>query len=313
MILVQDPASPPPGLTGAVVAIGNFDGVHRGHAAVIAQAQALAARLGRPAAALTFEPHPVDYFAGPGTIFRLTPVDEKMRCLARLGLDGLVVLTFDAGLASLSAEDFVREILVKGLGISAAVVGYDFHFGKARGGSPGFLIDAGQRYGFEVEIVEQVVADADGHPEAVHSNAARVALEAGDVARAARLLGHPWFIVGEVVHGQKLGRTLGFPTANVVLDPSCRLRHGIYAVRFSVDGQTFGGVANFGRRPTVTDAGAPLLEVFVFDFDGDLYGKTVEVAFVDWIRGEEKFPGLEALVQAMNRDKDKARALLASA
>ena len=313
MILVQDPASPPPGLTGAVVAIGNFDGVHRGHAAVIAQAQALAARLGRPAAALTFEPHPVDYFAGPGTIFRLTPVDEKMRCLARLGLDGLVVLTFDAGLASLSAEDFVREILVKGLGISAAVVGYDFHFGKARGGSPGFLIDAGPRYGFEVEIVEQVVADADGHPEAVHSNAARVALEAGDVARAARLLGHPWFIVGEVVHGQKLGRTLGFPTANVVLDPSCRLRHGIYAVRFSVDGQTFGGVANFGRRPTVTDAGAPLLEVFVFDFDGDLYGKTVEVAFVDWIRGEEKFPGLEALVQAMNRDKDKARALLASA
>ena len=313
MILVQDPASPPPGLTGAVVALGNFAGVHRGHAAVIAQAQALAARLGRPAAALTFEPHPVDYFAGPGTIFRLTPVDEKMRCLARLGLDGLVVLTFDAGLASLSAEDFVREILVKGLGISAAVVGYDFHFGKARGGSPGFLIDAGQRYGFEVEIVEQVVADADGHPEAVHSNAARVALEAGDVARAARLLGHPWFIVGEVVHGQKLGRTLGFPTANVVLDPSCRLRHGIYAVRFSVDGQTFGGVANFGRRPTVTDAGAPLLEVFVFDFDGDLYGKTVEVAFVDWIRGEEKFPGLEALVQAMNRDKDKARALLASA
>ena len=313
MILVQDPASPPPGLTGAVVAIGTFDGVHRGHAAVIAQAQALAARLGRPAAALTFEPHPVDYFAGPGTIFRLTPVDEKMRCLARLGLDGLVVLTFDAGLASLSAEDFVREILVKGLGISAAVVGYDFHFGKARGGSPGFLIDAGQRYGFEVEIVEQVVADADGPPEAVQSNSARVALEAGDVARAARLLGHPWFIVGEVVHGQKLGRTLGFPTANVVLDPSCRLRHGIYAVRFSVDGQTFGGVANFGRRPTVTDAGAPLLEVFVFDFDGDLYGKTVEVAFVDWIRGEEKFPGLEALVQAMNRDKDKARALLASA
>ena len=313
MILVQDPASPPPGLTGPVVAIGNFDGVHRGHAAVIAQAQALAAKLGRPAAALTFEPHPVDYFAGPGTIFRQTPVNEKRRCLARLGLDGLVVLTFDAGLASLSAEDFVREILVKGLGISAAVVGYDFHFGKARGGSPGFLIDAGQRYGFEVEIVEQVVADADGHPEAVHSNAARVALEAGDVARAARLLGHPWFVVGEVVHGQKLGRTLGFPTANVVLDPSCRLRHGIYAVRFSVDGQTYGGVANFGRRPTVTEAGAPLLEVFVFDFEGDLYGKTVEVAFVDWIRGEEKFPSLDALVQAMNRDKDKARALLASA
>ena len=313
MILVQDPASPPPGLSGAVVAIGNFDGVHRGHAAVIGHAERLAARLGKPAAALTFEPHPVDYFAGSGTIFRLTPVAEKMRCLARLGLDGLVVMSFDAGLAGLSAEDFVRDILVRRLGISAAVVGYDFHFGKARGGSPGFLVDAGRRYGFAVEIVERVVADAGGPPEAVHSNAARVALEQGDVARAANLLGHPWFAVGEVIHGQKLGRTLGFPTANVVLDPSCRLRHGIYAVHFTVDGQTWGGVANFGRRPTVTDTGAPLLEVFVFDFEGDLYGKTVEVAFVGWIRGEEKFSGLEALVEAMNRDKDKARALLATA
>ena len=311
MILVHDPASPPPGLAGAVVAIGNFDGVHRGHAAVVGHAQRLAARIGRPCAVLTFEPHPVDFFAGAGTIFRLTPEAEKVACLGRLGVDGVVVMTFNSDVASLSAETFVRDILVARLGIAAAVVGYDFHFGRARGGSPTFLADAGQRYGFAVEIVEKVVADAAGNPEAVHSNAARIALEAGDVGRAADLLGHDWFAVGEVIHGQKLGRTLGFPTANVTLDPSCRLRHGIYAVRLTVDGVTRGGVANFGRRPTVTDTGAPLLEVFVFDFEGDLYGKTVDVAFVGWIRGEEKFPGLDALVSAMNRDKETARAMLA--
>jgi riboflavin kinase/FMN adenylyltransferase len=204
----------------------------------------------------------------------------------------------------------VDEILIKRLGISGAVVGYDFHFGKARRGSPEFLTEAGTRHGFAVAVVEKVVADAGGAPEAVHSNAARQALEQGDVTRAAQLLGHEWFAVGEVVHGEKLGRQLGFPTANVRLDPSCRLRHGIYAVRLKVDGVTHGGVANFGRRPTVTDTGAPLLETFVFDFSGDLYGKTVEVTFVGWIRGEEKFPSLDALVAEMNLDKEKARAIL---
>jgi riboflavin kinase/FMN adenylyltransferase len=313
MILAHDPLIPPPGLEGAVVAIGNFDGVHRGHAAVIACAQKLARKLGKPAAVLTFEPHPVDFFAGPGTVFRLTPDAERNRCLARLGLDGVVVVTFDAGVSGLSAEDFVAEILIRRLGVSGAVVGYDFHFGKARSGSPAFLAQAGERHGFAVEIVPQVVADADGRPEAVHSQAARKALEEGDVARAANLLGHPWFVVGEVIHGEKLGRTLGFPTANVRLDPSCRLRHGIYAVRLTMDGVPYGGVASFGRRPTVTDAGAPLLETFVFDFEGDLYGKTVEVTFVGWIRGEEKFPSLDALVAEMNRDKEKARAMLAKA
>ena len=147
----------------------------------------------------------------------------------------------------------------------------------------------------------------------MHSQRARAALEAGDVAEAARLLGHPWFVVGEVIHGQKLGRTLGFPTANIALDPSCRLKHGIYAVRFAVDGRTYDGVANFGRRPTVTDTGAPLLEVFVFDFSGDLYGRVAEVSFIGWIRGEEKFAGLDALVTAMKRDMERARALLRAA
>ena len=310
-ILASDPAFAPAGLERPVVAIGNFDGVHQGHAAVIGRAVAMARRLRRPCAVLTFEPHPVDFFRKSPSIFRLTPVPAKGLALARLGVDGMIVLPFDGTMAATPAERFVAEILVDRLQISGAVVGYDFHFGQSRGGSPDFLADAGQRHGFEVDIVDEVTANSPGLPEAIHSNTARVALERGDVAEAARLLGHPWFVVGEVIHGQKLGRQLGFPTANVELDASCRLRHGIYAVKLTVDGVTHGGVANFGRRPTVTDSGAPLLEVFVFDFSGDLYGKTVEVSFVGWIRGEEKFDGLEALVAEMNRDKEKARALLA--
>ena len=309
-ILVRNPQQAPAGLERPVVAIGNFDGVHMGHAAVIGRAEQMARRLGRPAAVVTFEPHPVDYFRAAGTVFRLTPETAKAHRLARLGLDGMIVLPFDAAMAATSAERFVADILVGRLQISGAVVGYDFHFGQSRGGSPSFLADAGARYGFPVEIVDEVTADTNGIPEAIHSNLARQALERGDVAEAARLMGHPYFVLGEVVHGQKLGRQLGFPTANVVLDPSCRLRHGIYAVRLTVDGVAHGGVANFGRRPTVTDSGAPLLETFVFDFSGDLYGKQVEVEFAGWIRGEEKFASLDELVEEMNRDKEKARALL---
>ncbi len=305
-----DPARLPPALAHPVVAIGNFDGAHRGHAAVIGAAKALARQLGRPLVALTFEPHPVDFFAGAGTVFRLTPGAARARALGRLGVDAVVTLTFDAAQANQSAEDFVAERLVGRLGVSGAVVGYDFHFGKGRRGSPTFLAEAGRRYGFAVEIVPKVVADVEGAAEAVHSNAARAALEAGDVAAAARLLGHEWFVVGEVIHGEKLGRSLGYPTANIRLDPSCRLRHGIYAVRFTADGATRGGVANFGARPTVVSDGAPLLEVYVFDFSGDLYGKQVEVAFVDWLRPEAKFDGLEALVAAIKNDEVQARRIL---
>ena len=310
--VLRDPRSLPADFARPVVAIGNFDGAHRGHAAVLDAARGLADRLGRPLAALTFEPHPVDYFAGAGTVFRLTPEVARARALGRLGADCVIVLAFDAAMAEQSAESFVADTLVKRFGVSGAVVGYDFHFGKGRRGSPDFLAEAGERLGFAVEIVPQVRADVGGAPEAVHSNAARAALEAGDVAQAARLLGHPWFVVGEVEHGQKLGRTLGFPTANLRLDPSCRLRHGIYATRLTVDGVVRDGVANFGRRPTVDANGAPLLEVFVFDFSGDLYGKTVEVAFVGWIRGEEKFASLDELVAARKDDKAKALALLSA-
>ena len=310
-LLAADPQTPPAGLAHAVLAIGNFDGIHRGHKAVIQRARTVATERGVPCAILTFEPHPSDYFRGAGTIFRLTPREAKAKLAARLGLDGMIVLTFDAAMADLLAEDFVKTILVDRLGAGGIVAGYDFHFGKMRGGTPAFLRGAGERYGFTVEIVGRVDTDAEGLIETASSTATRAALEEGDVAKAAKLLGHPYTISGIVRSGQRLGRTLGFPTANLEADPSCRLRHGIYAVQTEVDGVTRDGVASWGRRPTV-DNGAPLLEVFLFDYAGDLYGKTMEVAFVAWLRAEEKFDDLDALKAQMRRDADDARAALAA-
>jgi riboflavin kinase/FMN adenylyltransferase len=310
-IVAMDPLTPPPGLEGAVVAIGNFDGLHRGHAGVIVRALGLAKRLGRPCVLLTFEPHPADFFAGKRVIFRLTPREAKEAILDRMGVDGMIVLTFDAPLAGLSAEDFVREALVRRLAVGGVVAGYDFHFGAKRAGTPEFLKEAGARHGFAVEIVDKITYDASGSLDAVSSTAIREALESGDVRRARELLGHPFLIEGEVVGGAKRGRELGFPTANIVPDPSCRLKHGIYAVTMNVEGVTYGGVASFGRRPTFDD-GPALLEIYLFDFVGDLYGKMAEVAFVDFIRGEEKFDSAEALVEQMNKDAARARDVLGS-
>jgi len=308
-LVATDPASPPPGLEGAVVALGNFDGVHRGHKAVIGRAMAIAKKLGRPCAVLTFEPHPADFFNGPHTIFRLTPREAKIVTLAALGLDGMIVLTFDAAFSGLSAEEFVTDILIRRLAVKAVVAGYDFHFGKSRSGTPAFLKDAGVRHGFDVEIVERITADAEGSIEAASSTATRLALEQGDVARAAHLLGHPYAIIGSVTEGQKLGRTIGFPTANIVPEPSCRLRHGVYAVRVRVNETTYDGVANYGRRPTVGE-GPAWLEVFLFDFSGDLYGQNIEVDFIAFIRGEEKFTSLEALTAQIGKDAASAKQLL---
>jgi riboflavin kinase/FMN adenylyltransferase len=310
-IVAADPDSPPRGLAGAVVAIGNFDGVHRGHQAVIARAKALASELGRPTAVLTFEPHPADYFAGAPTIFRLTPAPAKALALSRLGtVDGMIVRSFDAELAALGAEQFVVDVLVRRLDIAAAVVGYDFHFGKGRSGSPAYLTQAGLRHGFAVAVIDKIVADARGDLAAVSSTAIRQRLESGDVAGAAVLLGRHHFVLGTVIHGEKLGRQLGFPTANMRLEPAARLAHGIYAVRVRTAASEFGGVASYGRRPTFDD-GAPLLETFLFDFSGDLYGQMIEIDFVAWIRGEERFESAEALVARMNMDAGEARAILA--
>jgi riboflavin kinase / FMN adenylyltransferase len=304
-----DPASPAPGLAGVVVAIGNFDGLHRGHRGVISRAKLLAARLGKPCAVLTFEPHPADFFAKGSVIFRLTPHDAKAAFLQKLGLDGLITLTFDAGLAKHTAAEFVEDILVRRLGVSGVVAGYDFHFGARRQGTPEFLKSEGERLGFVVDIVERIAQDEEGSLAAVSSTATREALERGDVALAARLLGHDWFVEGTVVHGEKIGRTIGFPTANIALDPSCKLMHGIYAVTLTVDGETHDGAANFGRRPTF-DNGPPLLEVFVLDFDGDLYGKDVEVAFIGLVRPEAKFDSVDELVVHMKEDVVAVRRIL---
>lgn len=293
-------------LRGAVVAIGNFDGVHRGHQAVIATAQRRATSLARPAAALTFEPHPRSFFRPEEPLFRLTDERNKLRLLESTGLDGTIVLPFDAALAALSADEFVQNILVDRLAIAGVTIGFDFHFGANRSGSPDYLAAAGQRHGFAVDIVPRFTDNG----RVISSGPIRVALENGHAIEAAEMLGFPWFVSGEVVHGDKRGRELGYPTANLRLDPSCGLRHGIYAVRVSVDGVRHDGVANFGRRP-MFDVGTVLLEVFLFDFAADLYGRTIDVAFIDWIRPELKFDTIDDLVRRMDEDSRIARAALA--
>src|SRR5579871_6271668 len=308
-VLATDPVRPPPGLEGAVYAIGNFDGLHLGHRAVIERAVALAKKRGRPSAILTFEPHPADHFAQRPVVFRLTPLKIKAGLCASLGLSGLVVIPFNSGLAAKSADEFVAEVLVARLAVSAVVIGWDFHFGKGRGGSPASLAEAGKRHGFDVEIVAKV-EDGALKSAAVSSTAIRQALERGDVAAAARGLGRNYAVSGRVVAGQRLGRTLGVPTADIVLEPTNRLAHGIYAVIARVDGQAYPAVASFGVRPTV-DNGPPLLEVHLLDFKGDLYGREMEVEFVERIRDEQKFGSLTELVAEMERDKQRARAILA--
>ncbi len=305
--VVRDLA-PAAALRGAIVAIGNFDGVHRGHRAVIAVAQKRAKELARPAAVLTFEPHPRDFFNPGDLLFRLTNEAAKMRLLAAAGLDGAIVLTFDAALASLAAEEFVARILVERFAIGGAVIGFNFHFGAHRTGSPEFLRAEGKRYGFSVDVVPPL----QGGGRTVSSGPIRQALADGRLDDAAELLGYPWFVSGAVTHGDKRGRELGFPTANLRLDPTCGLRHGIYAVRAAVDGRHYDAVANFGRRP-MFDNGAVLLEIFLFDFSGDLYGKTLDVAFFKFLRNEQVFGSAKDLVRQMEQDSRCAREALAQA
>src|SRR5262245_9024426 len=307
--VVRDGLHHDPGpLRSAVVAIGNVEGVPRGHRVVIDKAVGLAHALRRPAAVLTFEPHPRAFFRPAEPVFRLSDETAKVRLLAGTALDGAIILHFDAELAGLAADDFVDKVLCRQLAIAGAVIGFDFHFGKGRTGTPEFLTAEGARRGFAVEIVPEVAERA----RRFSSGAVRTALTQGDVADAAELLGYPWFVSGEVRRGDRRGRDLGFPTANLVLDPGCRLRHGIYAVRVDVGGKRYDGVASFGRRPTF-DNGAVLLEVFLFDFAGDLYGKTIDVAFIGWIRPELKFASAADLISRMNDDAREARAILAKA
>jgi riboflavin kinase/FMN adenylyltransferase len=293
---------------GMVVAMGNFDGVHLGHRAVIDAALQIGRAHGRPALAVTFEPHPRSFFSPNTPQFRLTDETGKLRLLAATGLAGAVVMTFDERRAGTTAQDFIHHDLIERLGISGIAVGYDFHFGKGRVGSPSLLVGEAPRLGIEVDVQPHV--DIAERP--VSSSAIRMALAEGQIEDATAMLGGPWFINGAVIHGDKRGRDLGYPTANIRLDRNCGLKHGIYAVRVGHDGRHFDGVASFGRRPTF-DNGAPLLEVFLFDFKGDLYGKTLDVAFIGFIRDELKFDGVPALIRQMDDDSARARAQLAAA
>jgi riboflavin kinase/FMN adenylyltransferase len=297
--------APGAALRGATVAIGYFDGVHRGHKAVIAAALARGRAL-KPSAALTFEPHPRAFFNPDEPLFRLTPEAAKLRLLAATGLDGAIVLTFNADVAKLSAEDFVQRVLVDRFAISGAAIGFNFHFGANRAGSPEFLQAQGKQHGFTVDIVPPLLDG--GRP--VSSGPIRAALAAGRLDDAAEFLGYPWFVSGTVIHGDKRGRELGFPTANLRLDPACALRHGVYAVRTAIAGRRYDGVANFGRRP-MFDTGAVLLEIFLFDFAGDLYGANIDVAFMAWLRDEAMFASAKDLMRQMKEDSRLAREALA--
>jgi len=297
---------------GTVVAMGNFDGVHLGHRAVITAALQMGRAHRRPALAVTFEPHPRSFFSPNTPQFRLTDEAGKLRLLAGTGLAGAVVMTFDKTRAGTTAQDFIYHDLIERLGISGIAVGYDFHFGKGRVGSPSLLVNEAPRLGIEVDVQPHV--DVEERP--VSSSAIRMALAEGQIEDATSMLGGPWFVSGLVVHGEKRGRDLGYPTANIRLDKNCGLKHGIYAVRVGrgqgKDQVRFDGVASFGRRPTF-DNGAALLEIFLFDFKGDLYGKTLDVAFIAFIREELKFDGVEALVRQMDDDSARARERLAAA
>ena len=298
----------PARLRGGVVAIGNFDGIHRGHQAVLERALEEARRRGVPALVLTFEPHPRKVFRPDVPLFVLTPPHVKARLIEALGFDGVIERPFTRAFSSQSAEDFVTAVLQDQLGISHVVTGFDFHFGKNRQGGPAFLMESGERHGFGVTLVD---AFRDEGAEIVSSSRIRELLTQGEAAEAAGLLGYRYTVEAEVVGGAQLGRTLGFPTANMQLSPETTLKEGIYAVRFRrADGTLHDGVASFGRRPTVGDNLAPLLETFVFDFSGDLYGEIASVSFFGYLRGEIKFDGLDPLVAQMKLDEAEARALL---
>jgi riboflavin kinase/FMN adenylyltransferase len=307
-VVVRDGDVPAP-LPGAVIAIGNFDGIHVGHRRLVETAIGLGAAAGRPSAVLTFEPHPRKFFAPDRPMFRLTPEPVKLTILEKLGLDGVFVRRFDAKLAATGAAEFVSGLLRDELHIAAVAVGHDFHFGRGREGTPAMLADLCRQHGIHCELVPAVAHQG----RAVSSSAIRAALAAGDVLLANALLGYRWFVEGEVGHGDKRGRELGFPTANMSLGQDCGLRYGIYAVCVALGpGDIRAGVASFGRRPTF-DQGAPLLEAHIFDFEGDLYGRRLQVEFLAWIRGEERFASAEALVARMHEDARQARATLASA
>jgi len=302
-----DNGSPVPAhLRGGIVALGNFDGFHLGHQAVIGRAVERARAEGRPAIVATFDPHPKRYFQPRSGHFRLTTLDQRARLFAEAGVDAMLVFHFDAALAGLSAREFAERQLVEILGVGGVVTGGDFTFGKGREGDVAMLAELGGALGYSAEVVAPVTLDG----ETVSSSRIRDYLRAGDPRGAAKLLTRPFAIEGPVQHGAKLGRELGYPTANMSLANYLRPAYGIYAVRGRLaDGRVLNGVANLGIRPSF-DPPEELLESFFFDFDDDLYDQVLEVSLIDYLRPEAKFDSMDALRVQMDADAAKARALL---
>jgi len=299
-------AAVPPRFAGGIVALGNFDGFHLGHQAVVGRAVARARAEGRPALVATFDPHPVRYFRPDAVPFRLTTIEQREALFAAAGADATVVFRFDGDLAALSAEAFVTERLVEALRVGGVVTGEDFTFGRAKGGDAGVLAALGAEHGFSVDTVGAVALE--GAP--VSSSRIREALRGGDPGEAARLLTRKFTVRGTVQHGDKRGRTIGYPTANLDLGDYLRPAYGIYAVRGRLeDGRVLDGAANLGVRPTF-DPPKELLEAYFFDFAGDLYGQVLEVELIAYLRPEARFDGMEALTAQMTADCARARAAL---
>ncbi len=297
----------PDALRGAVAALGNFDGFHLGHQTVAGEAIAQAKAAGKPAIIATFDPHPVRFFAPDAPWFRLTTLDQRQRLFEAAGADAMLVFEFDASLANTTAEDFIVALLVERLGLSGVITGEDFTFGKGRGGNVDVLRDLGAAHGLRATTMGPV-KDEGG---VISSSRIRDALKAGDCATATRLLTRPFTVEGVVQHGDKNGRLLGFPTANIDMAHYLRPRYGIYAVRGRLpDGRVLNGAANLGIRPSF-DPPKELLEPHFFDFSEDLYGQTIEVEFHAFLRGEQKFDSMDALMDQMAKDCDQAREILA--
>ena len=296
----------PEALRGGIVALGNFDGFHKGHQAVVGRAVSRARAEGRPALVATFDPHPVRFFKPELPPFRLTTLDQRERLFGAAGADAMLVYHFGAELASVTAPDFVADYLASRAGAAGVVTGEDFTFGKGRGGNVEVLKLLGQANRLSVDSV----APVDDGDEPVSSSRIREALEEGDCATAARLLTRPFAIEGVVEHGDKRGRALGYPTANIALGPYQRPRFGVYAVRGRLeDGRLLDGVANLGTRPMFAPP-RELLEPYFFDFDDDLYGRKVEVELIEFLRVEQEYDGIDALKAQIARDCVRARAAL---
>lgn len=294
-------------LRGAIIALGNFDGFHFGHQAVAGKALSWAREEGRPAIIATFDPHPMRFFKSDLPPFRLTSLAQRQRLFADAGANAMLVFEFDAGLAATTAEDFIAKLLVDRFGAAGVVTGADFTFGKGAAGNIDVLREVGAAHGLKSEAVS-AVGDSD---DVISSSRIRAALKEGHCEEARRLLTRPFAIRGKVVHGDKNGRILGYPTANIDIGKYLRPKYGIYAVKGLLpDGRVLKGAANLGIRPSF-DPPKELLEPYFFDFAEDLYGQTIEVELHHFLRGEQKFDDLDALKVQMEKDCDKARELLA--